>query len=623
MKNWNRIIAFVIAFVLCALSVPLSSDAKAEYVEGEALVVLRNATGYKLTKSALSTGVGASYVQSAASAAGAKPAATYHSLSESANEIFVHMKSDTKTTAELLAELEKNPDVISAAPNYLKRVALTPNDPAYNGRFIGHTLENPTLEDLWGLKKIGADSAWNSTTGSRGISVAVIDTGVDLTHPDFFEYDSKGDRVATNLDIARKYNSIDKNNDVTDDEGHGTHVTGTIGAVGNNGIGVTGVNWKVNVIPIRAANEDGFPDSAIIGAIDYVVALQVSGNLRIYAVNMSYGGYSEVDPETAKTTANYKAYKILNDMNKTLMIVAAGNDGIEVGVPYPNAEDGKNYYVYPASYIDLDNMIVVGAVAENGERGYEIRDGKKEYFSNFSTKYVHLAAPGVGITSTVPVTVGSVVSRDPVLGNVLVSADVYYDSWPGTSMAAPHVTGAVALLAARNKDLTTTQLKELLFNNATQPTNTTAFTKYGFMNLGSAMYNVDRMPTITLQSVSLTPKSVTLNVYGTSNLNLTITPADATGVDVFWDTSNRDVARVENGKVTGMSLGTATITATVIQGARILNAKTDVSVVSRVPDPDPYPDGRPKSSGGGGCEVGVGFAALALSAMAFYKKRGK
>ncbi|GHV38142.1 hypothetical protein FACS1894187_16500 [Synergistales bacterium] len=543
MRNWKRAIVF--ALVLSVVSVSTADAAK--YVEGEALVVLRNVTGQKLTMSSLSSSAGLSYVQSVANAAGAKAAATYHALSESAGEVLAHIKSDTKTTEELIAELKNNPNVISAQPNRISKIAKTPNDARYS--------------EIWGMRAIGAERAWDTTTGSKGVNVAVIDTGTDGNHPD----------LKANLDAARGYNSVNDTSDFSDGQGHGTHVSGIIGAVGDNGIGVAGVNWAVNIIPIKAATDEGFFTSAsTIGALNKVVDLQKNGDFRIYAVNMSYGGYDGVTPDDVKNYAEYKAYKALDDTGKTLMIMAAGNENHEVGVPAP-ADDPDNEidqgdYCYPASFTGLDNMIVVGAID---------KDYAKASFSNYSARHVQLAAPGLSILSTVPVAKGE------------------YELSSGTSMAAPYVTGAVALLAANNDSLTASELKNLLLQNAdaTNKIINPTLSEYGSLNVGAAMVNVPDTTGVPLETISLSPDFVGLAVGESKSIELTIVPSNATGIkSKTWESEDESIAAVdESGRVTAVAPGVAKIVAWVKQVTESVETNMYVEATVSVAGSDPIP----------------------------------
>jgi subtilisin family serine protease len=577
--KWKRL-ACMLVLLLPALfaAVPAGNAEGApkhtKYAEGEALVVLKNSTGQKLKASAFSSGgTGQSRVQSVAKSARASAVKTYSALSEAADAILVHMKSDTQTTEELIAELNRNPEVLSAAPNYYKKLSRTPNDPDYvNGK-------------LWGLTRIRADEAWDTTTGNADITIAVIDTGVDPTHPD----------LKDNLDMVRSRDFAGEG--IEDIVGHGTHVIGTIGAVGDNGIGVTGVNWRVKILPLQAFMGT-LVDSAIMNALNYLVDLQENGGVRIHAVNLSLGGWEMGSPESVKNSAMYLAYKALDETDKTVIVVAAGNEGQEVGEPAkyndPQSEVLIGAYIYPPSYTGLNNMIVVGAIGP---------DDKGADFSNWSSTAVDIAAPGVDIWSTVPGKQGS------------------YGSLQGTSMAAPLVTGAVGLLAARNPSLTAFDLKRLLLDNANGKVNpppeklyphyvwpsNARLSRYGLLDVKAALDN--RAGSIVpVEAVSLTPATATLKIGERRQFTASVSPSNATDQKVVWRSSAPSVAEVDTaGMVQAVNTGNAEITVTTSEGGFSKTAKISVIPASN----------SSSGGGGGGCDAGWGFAALAGALLAF------
>jgi uncharacterized protein YjdB len=539
--KWKRF-ACLAVFLLSALfaAAPArGAEGAPKYAEGEALVVLKNSTGQKLKASAFSSGgAGQSRAQSAAKAAQAGAVKTYAALSEASDAILVHMKSGSKTTEELIADLKRNPEVLSAIPNYYnRRFSRTPNDPRYG--------------ELWGLKKIRADEAWDTTTGDATVSIAVIDTGI-AGHPDL---DQNLDRVWVK-DFSGE--------GITDTDGHGTHVSGTIGAVGNNEIGVTGVNWNVKIIPLKVFQGDGAPSDLIVNALDYLVELQKDGKVRVHAVNLSLGGWIPLSPEEMKDSAYYRAHKALDDTNKTVIVVAAGNEGQEVGAPakYTDIEEGvfQGGYVYPASFTTgLKNMIVVGATD---------RDDKGAKLSNWSRTAVDIAAPGVGILSTVP-------------GGT-------YESWQGTSMAAPHVAGAVGLLAARKPSLSASELKTLLLNNADSAVNPppekyrpnyswpgdARLSRCGLLTVKAALDKVSVLP-VPVGAISVTPAAAKLTVGETKPFTASVSPSNATDKSVAWSSSEPSVADVDSaGRVRGVSAGSAVITARAQDGSDAAGSAT-------------------------------------------------
>jgi subtilisin family serine protease len=287
-------------------------------------------------------------------------------------------------------------------PNYYVQVSAGPND--------------PSLSNLWGMvadKGIGANAAWNYSHGCGNGLVAVIDTGIDYNHPDlasnvwtppneiagnFIDDDGNGFK-----DDVRGWNYWSYNNNPMDDNGHGTHVAGTIGAVGNNGVGVIGVNWNCKILSLKflGANGGGAIYNAVL-AVKYVIKMKKIYNIPFVVINNSYGGGDYFGPmfEVIKEAAQ----------NDILFVVAAGNDGKN------NDTDPS----YPSNY-DSWNVISVASIDPSG---------KLSSFSNYGSS-VNLAAPGRDILSTWP-------------GNT-------YNTISGTSMATPHVTGALALYYGANK----------------------------------------------------------------------------------------------------------------------------------------------------------------------------
>ena len=425
-------ISRVLAVALLILAACVSAFAE-DYIEGEVIVVFKAPEDLQVKASNL--GGLRTAVDSKVRAMGASVQKIYGTLSELDNSIFAHVKSETKTTQELLAEFEKRDDVLAVSPNGIKHVLRTePNDVSF--------------DQLWGLEKINAPAAWDETTGSENVYVAVIDSGFDR-HSDLMA------NIAT--EYAKSFvNDGDWDHDPV---GHGIHVAGTIGAVGNNGIGVVGVNWNIKIIPLRAGNDNGdVPDSAINSAIDYIAQLVQQG-VKIYAVNMSYGGAENLSPSEIQRLAdrntNYRAYRTLDKLNSTLMIISAGNGGFEVGKAAPfdidELEIKAGQYTYPASYTGLNNMIVVGATDSEDKAGDFTSWGEA----------VHVAAPGVAILSTYV----------PYQEDNYGETGKYYCELDGTSMAAPHVTGMVGLLASKYPDATPSQIKAAILEGANSAIN--------------------------------------------------------------------------------------------------------------------------------------------------------
>ncbi|WP_086757481.1 S8 family serine peptidase [Nostoc sp. 106C] len=282
------------------------------------------------------------------------------------------------------------------------------------------------FDSLWGLKKIDAPATWDHTTGSRSVIVGVVDTGVDYTHPDLAANIWTNTReIAGNgidddkngyVDDIHGWDFGDGDNNPTDDHprgGHGTHVSGILGASGNNSLGVIGVSPNVSIMPTKH-----FSSSDTEGYLwDVPQGIYYAVNNKAKIINLSFGS-SSFDQE------QYNALKYAYDRG-VLVIAAAGNSN-------QNTDTTPHY---PANY-DLPNIISVTATDENDQLAY---------FSNYGVNSVDLAAPGVNIKSTLP--------------------NNQYDEWNGTSMAVPYVSGAAALLLATNPNLSVLDLRYALLSS--------------------------------------------------------------------------------------------------------------------------------------------------------------
>ena len=346
--------------------------------------------------------------------------------------------------AEKIAELRATPGVRAADLNALIE----------RGE-MSDALPNDLTEDLWGLHNSGqkdgtagadikAVSAWKEVTGTReGAVIAVIDTGVDITHPDLAAniwtnpdeipgngVDDDGNGV---VDDVHGYNAADDNADVMDRSGHGTHVAGTIGAVGNNGEGVVGVNWQAQIMPVKIFDDNG---RATVDGI--VRGLQYAKSQGAAISNNSWGsrGYNEVLD---------KAFGAAGGM---LHVVAAGNDGrsIDFGGAYPAA-------------LGHDHILTVGATDRNDQLAS---------FSNYGAYAVDVTAPGRDIHSTWP--------------------EGKYRTISGTSMATPHVAGAAGLLLQKYPDASPQEIKDrLIFNSDPKSNLERSSLSGGRVNLAAAL----------------------------------------------------------------------------------------------------------------------------------------
>lgn len=483
------------AFLVLFITV---SSAYAQTVPGDVIVVFENPSDTEVSSATLAdSGEHMSYIASVASELGAEVTLTYDGLSENANEIFALVHSDSKSEEELLEELLARPDVKGAQLNHIKKFTATPNDKYY--------------DLLWGMKAINADKVWDKETGSDSVYVAVIDSGIDINHPDLAANIAKN--YCRAYGVNRNYELVysDSERYYRDEAaiGHGTHISGVIGAIGDNNTGVVGVNWKTKVVMFKTMYDGATMDALIIAALSDILARKKEG-VNIAAVNMSLGGWESNIPSRVSNsgTAFWSAMKALSDSG-IILCVAAGNEDQAVGVPAPcddyrTYENGepldeykKGQYCYPASYLNIDNMIVVAAASQD-VNGKIIRSAEKdgEAYSNYSGTYVDIAAPGSHIVSTTP-------SNYMIYGDEIVERGVRnYASWSGTSMATPYVTGAVALLKSAYPNATGSQIKRAIVEGAnknycTNDKNETVYkvpsnhttgdtSKYGFLDIEAA-----------------------------------------------------------------------------------------------------------------------------------------
>jgi subtilisin family serine protease len=336
----------------------------------------------------------------------------------------------------LLAKVRSDPAVFYAQPNlkYHITTQYPTNDSLY------------TKGVLWGVASSGspapigpisnqygteAEKLWQANqTGSRNVLIGIVDSGADADHPD----------LAANIDTqdARDfYRAAGDPNYNKDENGHGTHVAGIIGAVGNNGFGVSGVAWQVAMIPVKFIGPDGSGDTAdAVQAFNYLVGLRQRGK-NIVAINASF---ATSDPDPLLLAAIKSAARA-----GIVTVSAADNSGQDIGTNK----------VYPASFdTSSDNSDQSGTLPYNSNITVAALDlnGQKASFSNYGGT-VELGAPGVGIVSTM------IPNPDPSLisdkfGIVTESNGGTYASLDGTSMAAPYVTGAIVLLASAHLDST-------------------------------------------------------------------------------------------------------------------------------------------------------------------------
>lgn len=346
-------------------------------------------------------------------------------VSPAAGAPFVLTLPRGMSVALALKRLAALPGVAAVQPDYLVSTIDTSNDP----RFTAGNQWDMYGDDSSPANQYGsaAAEAWSAGyTGSRSVYVGVIDEGIQFSHPDLAAniwtnqwdpvdgVDNDGNGYTDDVHGWDFYNddpSVYDDGSLDSQDSHGTHVAGTIGAVGGNGSGIAGINWKVTIVPAKFLGPGGGYVSDAIAALDYLTDLHSRHGLDIVATNNSWGGGS-VD------LFLQAAIERAGDAGM-LFVAAAGNDSSnnDGGNAFPsNISCAKHANGTPRGY---DCLISVASID---------KFGALSYFSNYGATTVDLGAPGSDVLSTVPVSA--------------------YASYSGTSMAAPHVTGALALCAS-------------------------------------------------------------------------------------------------------------------------------------------------------------------------------
>jgi subtilisin family serine protease len=422
----------------------------------------------------------------------------------------IHVASGDPVAA--MAALQGEASVLRAGLNYLMTTQVVPNDSLFGSTW---GMNNTTSQ----LNDIDAPQAWDIYTGDPNYRVAVIDTGIDFNHPDLqgniwvnpgeiandgIDNDGNG-----YIDDVRGWNFVTNTNNPQDGNGHGTHVSGTIAAKGNNGIGVAGVAWNAKIVPLKFLSDTGSGTTAnAIKAIDYCTAngIKLSNN--------SWGG-GLFDSLLLQAITNAGAAD-------HLFIGAAGNSALNIDVSLS----------YPASY-NLSNMVNVASTTNTGALST---------FSNFGVATVQVAAPGSSIFSTWPVAL-------TVLGQ-----PNGYNSISGTSMAAPHVTGLAALLRGKMPSWTATQVRSAILGS-TKPLTALAgkVGREGIISAYNALLgtNVEAIP----PTVNAVRTPATANAAGWNNANVTVA---ITGTDNVGGSGVRDIKYTINAGTTITAAGSTT-----------------------------------------------------------------
>ena len=353
---------------------------------------------------------------------------------------------------------------------------------------------DPLYSQLWGMTAIDAPQAWNLTTGSSSVVVAVIDTGVDYTHVDLAAniWTNPGEIAGNGIDDDHNgfvddvhgYDFVNNDGNPMDDNSHGTHVSGTIAAAANNAAGVAGLNWSSSIMALKFLDGSGSGYlSDAVRAINYATMMRTQYGVNVRVMNNSWGG-------GGYSSALYNAIQASSNAD-ILFVAAAGNDGTNNDLS-PE---------YPANYA-CSNVISVAAVDQSGQLAS---------FSCYGASTVDLAAPGVSIYSTVP-------------GN-------RYASYSGTSMATPHVTGVAALAFALDPTATAAEVRNAILGGVEKTSALSGKTASGGVLNAYNTLNLlgGQMHGPTIASLAASPSSVvvgnsaTLVANGVSDDSGTIT----------------------------------------------------------------------------------------------------
>jgi subtilisin family serine protease len=427
--NAGRPLHLIVGAVLALALVGLAGGADAShpataYVEGEVLVKFKDSVDFATTKTVLR-------------AHGLAWARHFDWLSEHIHRHSGLVRAKDRTTAALIGELKRDSMIETVEPNYFRWTSALPNDPDFPQLWA---LQN-TGQTINGTNGTAGDdidfvAAWNLVgfSSSTGVVVAVIDTGIDYTHPDLVSnmwHNPGGIPGDSYVGDYYGYDFVDQVGDPIDSGYHGTHVSGTIAATGNNGVGIIGVGYQAKLMALKAsADGETFADSAVIEAIQYAMMMK-NGGVNIAAINASFGG-------GGSSTMESNAIQAAGDAG-IVFCAAAGND----------SADNDTTPTYPASY-RLPNMIVVAATDQNDALAT---------FSNYGVGTVDLGSPGVNILSTIPtwfsVTTGVVYqASNTYFGNGLtfagtttgITAIVYSCGLGNPSDFPASVNGNIALI---------------------------------------------------------------------------------------------------------------------------------------------------------------------------------
>jgi len=482
----------------------MADDSNTDYVPGELIV-------WFAPQAEISTQAMEQIYTTTHAQVGAEPIKTLSALGHT-NIQLVQIPAETSVQQAVQSYLSIE-GITYAEPNYILERQKTPNDPEY--------------AKLWGMNTIMAQAAWEYTTGSKEVIVAVVDSGVDYTHEDLKAnmWHNPGEIPGNGIDDDGNgyiddyygWNFVNNNADPMDMYGHGTHVAGTIGAVGNNGVGIAGVNWNVSIMAVKGLNSSG--NGTIFNLISAIIYASYMG---ADVINNSWGGGSAKSAILEETVRKSPA----------VVVFAAGNENRNLDTT-PNAQS-----------ISGPNVILVAAADENGNPAS---------FTNYGKKTVQVAAPGVSIYSTAP--------------------NNKYEFDTGTSMAAPHVSGLAALMKAANPNLTAAEIKNIIMETVTPGAQwSERTTAGGIINAANAMAKVHEQDLKASFTIDVTE--------GYAPLSIRVTDTSK-GNPISWTWDFGDGTPPKSGKTathTYTNAGIQTITLHISDGTKSSRATETITV---------------------------------------------
>jgi PKD repeat protein len=464
----------------------------------------------------------------------------------------------------------KDSDVLWVQPNYIYRLSTVPNDPLFPQQWglnnVGQIVNNQPAGTSG--SDIHAPAAWDAFTGpvgSNDVLIAVVDTGIDYSHPDLqpniwtnsgeMGTDSQGRDKRTNgvdddgngmVDDWHGWNLIDRNGNTTDDGGHGTAMAGIIGAIGNNEAGISGINWNVKIVPVKVFNSEGV-------ATDYWIMQGMAraiDDANAHIISNSWAGGDSPD--------NY-VRDFINQNTDVLFIFGAGNCNNNPAETcycgnwaYRNNDDTSNpCRAFPASYTST-NIISVASSDQNDNLAFH---------SHYGATSVDLAAPGTNITSTVPVSLGS------------------YHVEDGTSPATAMVSGVAGLIKSVNPDASPATIKSAILQGVD--------TRTSLNGLVVSSGRLNAKNSIDLVSVTVKPKPDLIAdvVHGTDPLTVHFTDqSDGVKINIWnWNFGNGNYASVKNPPAQVYHAGTYSVTLQISNGYQNSTTKTNYITVDSLP----------------------------------------